>query len=128
MDVETEAQSSSMIAQCHMAGHWPRQNSDLLFLGKFSPPHSSMRPHLTLDHLDVFLCIWVLCSYGSFRTFSLNSTNVWGTGRDDADNNRVDTHFALWTALLKFSGVTAHTDNCNIFKAQSGKLECTWSK
>lgn len=34
MDVETEARSSSMIAQCHMAGHWPRQNSDLLFLGR----------------------------------------------------------------------------------------------
>lgn len=83
---------------------------------------------MTPDHLDVFPSIWVLSSYGSFWTFSLTSTNVWGTGRDDADKNRVDTHFALWTVLLKLTAVTAHIDNRNIFKAQSGKLECMWSK
>lgn len=83
-----------------------------------------MPPRLMLDHLDAPLYIWVLRSYGSLWTFSLSSTNVWGTGIDDADNNRADTHFTLRTVLRKLSDVTAHTDSCSGFVAQSGKREC----
>lgn len=90
MDIET---GSEQLKDCSVSrGRVLAQtNPDLPFLVQSASPQLLLHAsHSLPELLDFRLFTWMLCSYGSFWTSSLNSTNVWGTGLDDADNTETE--------------------------------------
>lgn len=117
-----------MFAQCHMAAPRPRQNSDLPLCGQQISPTKPLQC-LPTWRQTTSMSFSILGSYavkapsGHFHWIR----HMCGALGETMQIITELTHICpLDSATL--SDVTAHVDNCNIFKAQSGKLECLWSK